>query len=106
MSVPLSAQLFNDKLTWIRRLEKLHHRKLLTMGLSRLRCLQYTSTNAAGNCRDCGLALYSFSNPSTRQNKTTSSEIAVNVYSVGQAQLTMSSQLLALEKIAQDDDRP
>jgi hypothetical protein len=65
------------------------------MGLSRFRCLQYTAKHAAENYRDRGLALYWFSNPSPRQDTTTSSEIVVNVYAVKRAQLTMSFQLLA-----------
>ena len=62
MSVHLSTPLLNDELTWIRRLEKLLHKKLFTIGQFRFRCLQYTVTYAAGNVREYGPALCWFLN--------------------------------------------
>lgn len=104
MSVRLSTLLLNDELTRIRRLEKLHHKKLFTMGPFRFRCLQYTVTYAAGNDRERGRRFVGFLT-SPRQDTTTSSEIAVNVDAVQRARLTISSKLLALAKIVHDDDR-
>jgi hypothetical protein len=43
---------------------------------------------------------------SPRRDKTTSSEIAVNVNAVQRARPTIDSKLLALAKIVRDDDSP
>jgi hypothetical protein len=72
MSVHLSTPLLNDELTWIRRLEKLRDKKLLTTGQFRFRYLHYTVTQAAGNDRGRGRAVCWFPNLSARQNTTTS----------------------------------
>jgi len=104
MPVHLSTPLLNDELAWIRRLEKLRHKKLLIMGQFRFRYLRNT---LEGNWQEmiASAAGRFVSNVSARQDTTTSSEITASVGAVERARLTISSTLLALAKVVLDDDR-